>query len=267
VRNIKTTEEKIFIETFRQIGVPIEILAFPDEVDRTNKAVDIHAKYKNQNVWVEITQVESFSNQIAQSHKLKFLWDGLEKELKEILPSSPKLNLLINIDADTYVKKSKQEQIKAQLKNWIIESAKLIVKKCQNGDKIPISIVGSKKDIPFKYSLHLYRNVPPSSNNFSVMFSTPSDMKEERVKRLTQALNNKLPKLSKSKTNLNDITVLILYIDDIQLSENYTVLDSLKQCISTVDKKLVPNEIFIVDASMSPYIVTPFFNFFKSVYK
>jgi len=267
VRNIKTTEEKIFIETFRQIGVPTEVLALPDEIDRTNKAVDIHAKFKNQNVYVEITQLESFPNQIAQSHKLKFLWNDLENEVRVQLPENLKFDLIINIKPDLNIKRSEREKIKKHLKNWVIKSAKLLIDKNIESNDISISIKGSNKDIPFEYSLYLFRNNSSSNINFSVKFSVPSELENFRAKRIKKSLNNKLPKLSKSKTNLNDITVLILYIDDIQLSENYTVLDSLKQCISTVDKKLVPNEIFIVDASMSPYIVTPFFNFFKSVYK
>src|SRR5439155_24368709 len=90
-------------------GVKISDLEYPDQIEREKKAVELKFCLGSKKFALEHTQIESFTNQISDGHKIKSFLGSLEDELNGVLPKPG--HYVLSIEANSVTSGSKAEKI------------------------------------------------------------------------------------------------------------------------------------------------------------
>jgi len=216
----------------------LKFVSKPDQIKRTEKAVDFLVCGKLGSYAIEHTLIESHPNRMRDDAQFVKLLKPLEEKLTGKLPRLGCYYLTVNFGAVKGVKR--EQEVRDAIESWIYAKASTL--QIDLPQKNYISEI--PKGVPFKVSLHRWST---SDGRFFIARFAPEDLKILRRKRIKFALENKCPKLHDAKKNDSKIrSVLILESNDIALSNYPDIGKALVEAISEFAYHK-PDEIYLVE--------------------
>lgn len=243
-----------FIIQFHQEKFSTSTIKFyskPDKIDRKQKSVDYLYSYENSNlIAVEHTLIESYPDQIQDTHRFVQLLKPLEVELRDKLPKPGKYWLCIDINQANNTH-GDYKKIRDLIKNWVVKSAPTL--KVGSLKTAPHHMIREQpNDVPFFCTL--YRREPINRNGyFYIARQTPDNIDQLRNIRIKKSLDDKTHKLAKAKKENNAESILILESNDFALSNVHLVRDSLENEIQKMPEEHIPDFIYLIETNHKPW--------------
>lgn len=230
----------------RRKDVVIEQIDYPDEKERTKKAVDVLVKTSSGEIVLEHTRIESYPNQIEDWSQVRRLLKPLEKILAKQLPMPGHYELAVKVGAIKGAKNT--ESIQRALIKWIRKQAPSL--QLGSPEVAPRHYVREKPDgVPFE--VYLYR-WPRNDGKFWIREYAPDDLEGKRRKRINEALADKCPKLWKAKGDKRT-SILLLELDDISLGSHLSIGEALMDELPL--RKDPPDEIYFAGTELEQWEV------------
>lgn len=201
-------------------NIVIENIDYPDEKERTKKAVDVIGKTSSGEIVLEHTRIESYPKQIEDWSQVRKLLKPLEKILTKKLPMPGHYVLAVEVGAIKGAKNT--ESIQKALIKWIKNKAPSL--QLGSPETAPGHYIREKPEgVPFE--VYLYR-WPRNDGKFWIQENAPDDLENKRRKRINEALEDKCPKLWKAKGDKRT-SILLLELDDISLGSHLSAGEAL----------------------------------------
>jgi hypothetical protein len=228
-------------------GIKLSDVHNPDKVEREKKAVDLLFRIGEKQYALEHTQIESFANQIGLKYKVDGFLKPLQDEVSGKLPLPGNYDLCFAHDAP--IPKKNSEAIRAVLKRWILSNAGALA--IGKPSTAPHHFIRETPlGIPFEVTLYRW---PGKEGILIARIIIHENLQDERKSRIRQALNDKCPKLESARVT-DDITVLVLELDDIRLGNPFdtitAIMDELKARIDSI-----PDEVYLIGTDTPPWEV------------
>jgi hypothetical protein len=196
--------------------IEIRGISYPDEEERTKKAVDVLIETSGQEIVLEHTQIESYYNQIQDCVRINDILLPVCEKLSEALPTPGHYEICINSGAANGIKNTQEIQ------SLIIKWAKEVAGSLEIGSPrtAPRHCIRKKPlDVPFEVTLYRW---PDSDGKVYRKLYAPKELEQKREERIKQAFIDKCPKLQKAKGQ-NRLSILVLELNDISLGNHIYV--------------------------------------------
>jgi hypothetical protein len=223
----------------RRGGGEVHVTDEPDKQDRTRPAVDLIAR-DDQGSWaLEHTRIESFPDQLLDDRQLLDLLEPLTSELRGSVGVPGIFHLAVAPRAVAGATPARD--IRAALASWVRKHAPTLAV----GSPLTAphhTITEAPPGVPFEVTLTRWPG--PNRGDVRLMRNVPADLEDQRVTRLTKALDDKITKLLAASDG--DITsVLILEDTDVALAN----LGLIVQALSTAaeGQSRLPDVIVLVE--------------------
>ena len=227
-------------------NVLVDKIEYPDEKEHNKQAVDVLLKCSSGEIVLEHTQIESYSKQIEDWSQIRKLLTPLKAMLAGKLPTPGQYELVVDVGATKGAKSTKR--IQEALIKWIKKKAPLL--QLGSPDVAPEHFIREKPDgVPFEVTLYRW---PGSDGKLWIVEDAPSDLEEKRRKRISEALQEKCPKLWRARGD-NRTSILVLELDDISLGNHIWVGKDLEQ--ELVHRSDTPDEIYLVRTEQDEWAV------------
>lgn len=198
----------------------LNVVSTPDEIDRENKAVDLHIKGTKDEYYLEHTLIESFPGQLSGGSRFVSLMVPLQEKIRGKIPSG---HFSLLVQAGVITGTLDYKKIQAALERWVIEKAgPLSVKAAQS--RRYNQYRETPPDVPFEVILGCDCQLKDS---FYVGLYVTGDLELKRCERIKSALNDKCPKLQKTKIKNGGSSVLIFESNDIALANHFFIASAL----------------------------------------
>lgn len=217
------------------------VLAYrPDEIDRSEKAIDAVFKGAGVDLAMEHTLIESFHEQIQDGQNFAKFTQPLEEKLKGIFPLPGCYTVVIEPLALKGIKKT--DEVRNSLYSWIVQRAPQLELRSPK-TALKHFVKEQPPGVPFEVILSRW---PGRDGQIRFVRSIPDTLKTKTEEPIRRALSDKCPKLSRAKED-GVITVLVLELDDIALGETIEVSRSivahLRDSRHTMD---LPDKVYLM---------------------
>ncbi len=229
-----------------------DVLEIPDDIDRTNPAVDMLCAGKEHDYPIEHTLIESFPDQIYDNVRFVECFAPLEGILAGKLPKPGHYHFSIEVGEASEIKDP--EKTREIVANWIERVAPKLVIYSPGGERNHYI----KERLPeLEFELKLYKEKGHESKDGSLLImrsiSEEFNLDSMRCERIDTALERKCPKLKEARGEKCE-SILCLEYNDNGLGDNIAIADCIVKGLSKRDGD-VPDHIVLVDTGTEPYYV------------
>jgi hypothetical protein len=228
----------------------VEVLELPDEVERTEQAVELVVRSPDAEIALEHTLIESSPDQTQDGAHTVRLLEGLPQLAMQVLPAEGRYELGVYVgSARGFNTLGKQTLAREQLVTWIERVAPTLVDGSSRTAPHHMAF-GKPPDTPFDVKLARwpYERMPegqPNIARFTFSRFKPADLEGLRVVRVRKCLDDKLPKLLAHGPRRR--TVLVLEDRDLALANSAVIHAAVRNAAIGIDK--LPDTIVLVDTS------------------
>jgi hypothetical protein len=228
-------------------GSAFDGLAWADEVERNQEAVDLTFRSTKTRFALEHTRIESFEGQIEHFHQTQGWVRALRSQLEGALPGPG--HYVISFAAGAAAgNKPTPESIEA-LVQWVRSRAPSL--ELGSPETAPRHFVCEKpRGVSFEITLTRWPRL-----DGEVHFSdwVPDDLEGRRRFRIRQALEAKLPKLAAAARS-GVTSILVLESDDISLANAWNVASAFADELGRLQGQ-VPDQAWLVETDADPWHV------------
>ncbi len=216
-------------------GGEVEIRAVPEQVDRTNPAVEPITSDAVGTLAIEHTLIEPYPGQIQDSHQVRPYAETLPMMLAGRLPAGSRFDLNLDIRVVNGIKPTHENLV--AIAEWAVANAPLL-EDGRSGIGGRHMVKDGPPNTPFPISLVRWsRDVEDVLPEVSIGWWRPPDVEERRRERLVVSLRKKLPKIAAAEAEGHQ-GVLVIESDDIQLSNSIDIRVALLAAAAEVEDPL-----------------------------
>lgn len=226
-----------------RFALPFEIIARPDEVERTRKAVDFILSAQ---MAVEHTFVESFQGQITDSHRVAEWAEALEAADVR-LPESGTFMVGLAPHAVAGAKPTAKDR--QRVVQWITARAGSL--QLGSGATAPGHMTKAQPpEVPFPFTLSRW----PQQGDARLQVQRTVDLSdtEPRVLAVQKALRDKCPKLEEARPGGAGTTLLLIEQNDLGLGNVFDLAHALKVAAQPEILPL-PDLVLAIDTALEPF--------------
>jgi hypothetical protein len=208
----------------------------PDEVERSEPAVDFTADGDRGVMSIEHTQIGAFDQQERLEVQMTNVLDGLCRDLEGALPRDARFDLSVSAHDAPRI----QERDLVPLKEWIRQVAPTLTEPPGHRLDSPNGL------LPCTLSRWPLRLRPGSQLELRVEVRLGPELEALRLERLRRAAERKLPKLEASRSNLDAVdTLLVLDSPDWAVSGTHDIRTALLEAVIGLP---LPDHIVVVES-------------------
>lgn len=228
------------------------ILSFPDEEERMLPACDMIVKIGDVLFAIEHTTIDSYVDQRKDDAWFSGLLVPLEEKLKGRLPPPGRYKFAIYPNSiPTNIDWAKLQE---NIRKWCLRVAPGL--KLGSPQTAPHHFIeGIPKGIPFKITLSRWPSLRGRKDGeFQTWRYTPTDLENQRVKVICQALHLRGGKVSKYNEQ-GYRTMLIFESNDIALANESLIGHAFIEAMKNIGLHNLPDEIYLIMTDINPHFV------------
>lgn len=232
--------------TIQRNGGEFAVDSYPDEVDRTNEAVDLIGHDDIGAIIAEHTIVPSYLNQVHDNARLAQVFSDFEGRFDHSLESPGRYTLAVHTLGGHEFPRGRQQPIALDaLESWI-RAQRL---PDPNAWPRPASFVEAKRpDVAVPVSLYRARCSPEDDGALKVALLAPGNLQELRIESTMRAFEMKCPKLEAARLP-KSTTLLVLESRDIVM--NNPAVFAQATYAAAQGRNDVPDAVIYVDSAAS----------------
>ena len=193
---------------------------------------------------MEHTQIEAFSEQIAESKHLFEFLDLLVDQLEGKLPKPGYFTLSLSRGTITWTKEIRS--VFMPIQQWILREAPLLqIGTSRTSPNHFISAIPA--DVPFEVSLYRWPNFAPTGKQLMIKWFSVDQPEEKRISRIQTALERKCHKLQVAK-GLVGISVLVLESNDLSASNHVDIEIAVWEALK--GRTDIPDYIYLAETEI-----------------
>ncbi len=227
-------------------GGTLVVDAYPDKEDRQNPAVDLLAHDAIGPMAVEHTTIEAYENQLHDNRRINEAFAGFPERFGRSLASPGTYTLAIRTRGGHAFPRKDQVEALDRLKQWVRAQ---VLPEPEVPQRAPNNVVAQPPDVPVPVTLFRTRGDPAADGSLQVALLRSEDHQEQRVARISRALEAKLEKLEAARPEAG-VTLLALESRDFIMSNPVVIAQAVFRAAD--EETLLPDAIIHVDTTAGP---------------